>query len=212
MLKSISVILLIAFVGGCQAHHSPRQRDAGDQFLFVTDDERGIFRETYNELSKAKPEYPATDLTGPVRGYALHWRILFDSYTTYVRVFRARGVGVDGKFYYGYYPEVSGDGTAIASGPAFNSKFYPKLVERLSKFSPKITVSNLERIEYRETADRWRLNSSPSLRDGDALHVKQGAAPKDIKKRLTELEQLRREKAITKQEYQRLRKKILDGI
>lgn len=209
-------LLMALLSSSCTTHQSPRQNSAGTKFLFVTDDEKGVFRTVFDVVSETKRDKPIFDLDGPVRGYGLKWVVWLDRYDSYARVYRASGEAEDGKRYNGYYVEVSGSGTLILRGPALDKQIYDNVNAKLSSKYKKINVHSLDRKEYLLQRDRWRLNDKPSLRDGGSLNItidnKLLKNDVPVEERLSKIEELRKNGTINDSEYSLIRKQILESL
>ena len=194
------VIAVALLVSACSTHHSPNQQQAGGSFLFVTDDEAGIADLVIAAFWELRPGHAIRDLKGPVRGYWSRKNWALDFWTTAARIHPATGVTESGKAISGYYPEVSGRGSLIIRGPAFDDNFYELLMRKLEAFAPKEKVKSLRKGSYRLTSEQWsRARSGPPKSDGTA--TAEGGAPArangSIEDRLKELEDLRTSKRIT---------------
>jgi hypothetical protein len=103
----------------------------------------------------------------------------------------------------------------IIRGRRLDAKLYKLILEKFEAFAPQLKVQTLKRSAYLLTRDRWRLSSSPSLRDGGTLTIKtEGGkgASRTVKVRLQDLENLKTSNKITDKEYRDLRRKILNDL
>jgi hypothetical protein len=219
MLNSLKIFVLVtvlATVGACTTHQSPRQNITGEKFLFVTDDESEVFRIVFDVMTAAKPDLPVYDLDGPIRGYGITWTVWLDRYDTFVRVYRAKGTNRAGSEKSGYYVEVSGGGTLILRGPALDKQIYEEINAAFEQKFLKELVLNLNRAEYLTQRDRWRLNDKPSLRDGGSLKLELNnnglSKNKPPAERLKEIEELRSRGVISEEEYSKVRENVLKDL
>jgi hypothetical protein len=215
MHKLLTALWVVGVLTGCASHKSPLQEAEGNQFIFVTDDETEIFKIAHSTIAELAPSFPITDFDGPIRGYSVTRISLIDRYTSVVRIFPATGKTLSGQTVFGYYPEVSGNGT-LFDGPSFNEKLYAKILAALEQTATRTNVASLNRSKYKFDSDRWRLTDSPSLRDGGTINVitkdSKSTNFQDVRSRLMKIEELRKEKIITAAEFERLRKRILDDL
>jgi hypothetical protein len=203
---------VVPAVGACSTHHSALQAPEGEQVLVTSKDEAAVFSAAYDALAEAAPDTPIVDLDGPIRGFAVERVHIIDRYTTVVRIFPASGQTSSGQTIVGYYPEVSGHGT-LFDGPSFDSRVYESVLSRMGKIGEQVKVTRLGRTNYLTERDRWRLNSSPSLRDGGTIKI-EGSNPSkpSVTERLKELDHLKAQGLISSEEYSERRKAILNDL
>jgi hypothetical protein len=211
LLRVISVVAAGA-VSACSTHHSALQAPQGEQFLIKSKDEAGVFRAAYDALAEEAPNTPIVDLDGPIRGFVVQRVSIIDRYTTVVRIYPAFGQVGSGETVAGYYPEVSGNGT-LFDGPSFDSRVYESVLSRMGRIGERVKVNKLERTNYLSDRDRWRLSSSPSLRDGGTMRI-EGPTPSkpSVTERLKELDHLKAHGLISSEEYSERRKAILNDL
>lgn len=212
--RHLLLVVLTLTLAACATHRSPTAKSSEPAFLFVTDDERAVFQAAYDAMLDGRRESPIEDIDGPIRGFTLTQRFALDYWTSSIRVFPATGVTSDGRTVSGYYPEVSGDGSLIIRGPAMDKRIYESALQRMSSVGSRVEVVSLARGEYRFDRDQWRLNASPSPRDGGTISL-QGAASmqsRTVTERLRELDALLEGGAISKGEYEDARKKIIEDL
>jgi hypothetical protein len=213
--KTFFIFAILFSLQSCVTHKSPLQEKKGERFIFVSNNEKEVLRLAYSTIIDLVPEYPITDLDGPIRGYSVTRISLVDQYTSVVRIFPASGKTKSGEIVSGYYPEVSGSGT-LFDGPLFDGRLYSSLLDELGKVAKQTYVTDLTRTEYQFDRDRWRLNDIPSLREGGTIKViteeKKNSNSKSIKERLEELDELREENTISPSEYKKLREKLLNDL
>ena len=204
---------VLAVLAGCTTHKSSLQAPEGQQVLYVTDDERGALAAAHSAMVEAKPSEAVTDLTGPVRGYFVYWRFMLDDYRTTIRILRGQGTTSSGQNVSGYYLEVSGAGSLTIQGSMNDSKVFDLASQNLAAISKPTRVRKIQRTAYLLDSDRWRLNDSPSVREGGTVGIEGGAQNnKSVKERLEELNQMREEGLITEEEYIKGRKAILEDL
>lgn len=214
--RAFSLVFLAVLLCSCSTHRSPTATPNEAAFLFVTQDEAAIFHAAYDAMLDGRRESPIQDIDGPIRGFILTRRWALDYWTSHIRIFPASGVTKDGRLVSGYYPEVSGEGTLIIRGPSMDKRIYDSALERMAKLGPRVEVAQLNRAAYQYDRDQWRLNQTPSLRDGGTINV-QGAQPtslqpRSVTERLSELDTLKAEGKISDSEYQKMRSEVLKDI
>jgi hypothetical protein len=184
----------------------------GEHVLVTSNDEVAVFRAANDALAEQAPNTPIVDLDGPIRGFAVERVHIIDRYRTVVRIYPASGQIGSEQTVVGYYAEVSGNGT-LFDGPSFDTRVYESVLSRMAKIGEQVKVNKLERTNYLTERDRWRLNSSPSLRDGATVKI-EGSNPSkpSVTERLKELEHLRAQGAISTEEYSERRKAILSDL
>ena len=95
-----------------------------------------------------------------------------------------------------------------------DKEIYDNVNAKLSSKYKKINVNSLDRKEYLLQRDRWRLNDKPSLRDGGSLNItidnKLLKTDIPVEERLSKIEELRKNGAISDSEYLLIRKQILN--
>ena len=197
-------ILLVS----CTTHRSVRQE--ANQYLFVTDNEKAVFNAAYDVISEVYEVYPVKEIMGNVRGYSSTTIFMLDQHTTLLRVYRASGTKNDGTTVYGYYAEVSGQGTRPIVGPQYDKRIYEGVNSKFSALFDKVSVSGIKREDYLLQMDSYRLNSAPSLRDGGAIRViGSSSTGKSITEKLEELDALKSSGVISAAEYEKARKQVL---
>ena len=142
------LVLPLLFLIGCATHSSPRQLPTGEEFLFVSDNEMAIIAAAYEAMNEARPRLPIFDIDGPGRGYQMTRAVVWDRYTTVIRVNRAEGEDANGNTVSGYYPEVSGIGTMIITGPATDEKVYRLALEKFGVVGTSKPVNELRNISF----------------------------------------------------------------
>jgi outer membrane protein OmpA-like peptidoglycan-associated protein len=147
LMKTLIALPLLALIG-CATHSSPRQLPTGEKFLFVSDNEMAFFAAAYDAMNEARPRLPIFDFDGPGRGYQMTRVVVLYRYTTVIRVNRAEGEDADGNTISGYYPEVSGIGTMIMSGPATDHKVYRLALEKFGVIGTRKPVNELRSISF----------------------------------------------------------------
>jgi hypothetical protein len=210
LLALLSVLVLV----GCATHQSPYTE--GEKDVFVTTNEGEIFQAAYDAVLEGRKESPIVELDGPIRGYALTQKWGLDSWNSMIRVFPAKGTTAEGKIVFGYYPEVSGEGTLILRGPAMDKRIYGAALERFGQVGQRVRVTRIERANYRLERDRWRLQSTALLRDGGSITVEvpsqKGGMHGDVEERLKRAQSMRDRSLISEDEYVKVRAEILKGL
>ena len=140
------LIIFLTFVTGCQAHLSPLNQEQKNQHIFAEINEEEALELVHETLVSLKPGSVITELSGPIKGLRVSWTWLLDHYQTTVRLHFGEGIMLDGTKVVGIYPDVSGSGTLLISGPAFSKTVYDKLMIDLSSISQKVNVTNLHGI------------------------------------------------------------------
>jgi hypothetical protein len=199
----VGTLLLLA-LAACSTHRSSLRAEDGGELLWAVD-ERQAFNAANSALAEVFPSEPVFDLDGPVMGFSVRRRFGSDWYNTMVRVFAATGRDSSAREIYGYYYEVSGEGTYF-SGPSGDSEVFQGVWRRLSGISKPAKVTGAARAEYRLARDRWRLKPEQA--------GTQAAQPPamDAKARLEYLEDLQRRKLITDEEYRVKRQQVVDSL
>ena len=151
-MKKIIVACITAFVlSACQAHMSPLHQTQDNQTLFTDGDEDKALELVYETMVTLKPDAVISEVAGPVKGYTAYWSWALDSYRTTARILYGKGIAEDGTEVTGIYPDVSGSGTLLVSGPAFSKKVYNELMARFSSISTASKVTKLRGVR-RSTA------------------------------------------------------------
>jgi hypothetical protein len=207
----ISILFAIfLFMGGCSTHISALQAAPNEQILYKLD-EKKAFELAHEAFTEAAPSYPIEDLNGPVRGFVVYRRFSIDHYTTMARIFRGKGEDSRGISHFGYYLEVSGNGTYL-DGPSFDQDVYDGIISKWKGSGEEVKVRQIARAEYIYDRDRWRLSDRPSEREPAGKAVIGQSQENSIRNKLRTLKKLRDEGLINNEEYNIKRAEILKAF
>ena len=200
----IFLLPLLAFAAGCSTHMSSLRADDGRSVIYVGE-ESAIFNAAYFAMYEVFPNSPIQDVDGPIRGFSVLRRFLSDWYRTQVRIVPASGLDKRGTRQFGYYFEVSGQGT-YSTGPYRDRQVVAVLGDLISETMTPVEVTMVERGEYEYDRDRWRL------RESEDEAVEASNQLESLASRLRQLEDLLENELITDEEYAARREKILEEI
>ena len=183
---------------GCSTFKSSIMENQEKQGIYQGD-ERLAFQLAYKTMEKIFPGNPINDIDGPIRGFSGLETFGPDWYSTALRIIPAIAKDENNKEIFGYYYEVSGEGT-IPIGPNKDAEVYSLYKEYLKKELKYTNASGILRSEYKLDRDRWRLSESIIPKNNEQ---------KSKEERLNELKILFEKGLINEDEYALGKNKII---
>ena len=193
---ALLVLALSASVLGCSSHYSSLDSE-GEQTLYELE-ESVAFQLAQSAILKVLPGRNITNIDGQTIGYSTWYRFGLDKYTQQVLVVPITGLTESGERISGYYFDVSGSGTS-AQGRAKNASLWKTLIASADSSGSKRRVSNVK-------PNRYTSDDPFTSKDSES------ASQANVFDSLERLKQLHLDEAITDEEYETQRKKLLERI
>lgn len=197
---SIFAMLVLA---GCSTHFTTLQQDNEKSLVLYQLPEEQAFQIAHYAIASTFPNRKITVLDGHTRGYSTYFRILLDTYSQQILIFRAVGTKQNGEEDKGYYFEVSGSGTTL-TGRQKNVELYEKLNKALTDTGKGIIVTNIRLTKYEDNSKIFIEEPQPHLQD-----IKVQKSQPEL---LRHLNILRKEGIISEEEFETKKKEILQRM
>ena len=210
------MIISFFFIFGCSAHRSSIEEGVSKSSIYQMD-ETQLFNLVYSSIQEVFPQEKISVITFPTRGYITKFLappFYLDWFTQKVLVPRASGLNSNGREIYGYWIDVSGSGSSFLQGQLKNKKVFDTIITHLENTAIKHAVSNISNAPYLVSQEEFYVRGADTLEGKGTRHIITNDTgtkePKSQTQELRDLHKLKIDGVITEQEYESVKKKILD--
>jgi hypothetical protein len=205
-MKAATLVLLTALLAGCSTHFTTLRPEGSAKQVIHSMPEEEAFRLAYSAMVTTMPDRKVTVLNGVARGYSTYTRVLLDTYSQQVLVFRAQGLDSAGRQVQGYYFEVSGSGSS-GSGRATNVRMFEALQASARDMRNEIAVRDVATIPYIQ-ATTW----NPSAGDKFPTQAPSKQSQDETMSTIEKLKELRDRGTINESEFQAKKSELLNRL
>jgi len=210
-------VFAVFLITGCTAHKLSIQEDGSGSVIYQID-ERKLFDLVYTSMKEVFPQEEISIMSAPTRGYKtvfLAPPFFIDKFTQRVFVHRSSGVNTEGIKIYGYWIEVTGQGTSFLQGQLRNKEVYNSIISQLDKKAIKQKITNVSKAAYLVPNAKFniRWDDTPEVKGSRIIISKDRPDEGELNnqaKKLRDLHRLKLEGVLTDDEYNKAKKKILD--